>query len=522
MLIGDIITYNAQRHPPRPALVQGEQRITYSELERRANQLAHLLASLGLGLGSRVAVVEDTNINCVVWSLGVIKSGAVLTSLNNLYGPRELKKVLDDCDPRALIVGPDHRDKVAQIVDLLPGVEHYLCQGESAYGRDLGEALPPMPTDRLDLELAEDQELMILYTAGTTGEPKGAVYTHADFWQNLLLTIIDTPGQTYEESWVGPIPMYHIGGFGTLMRIFLMANTFHLKGKFDASDYLRTIAEEKISILYAYPTMINAMVHAPDARSHDLTSLKLVIYGGSPIPEKTLRLAQELFGCDFLQRYGATECCGAAILILSPQDHRDILAAAQENPRRLQAAGKPSLGARVKLLDPMGSEVTEPWEPGVLMAKLPAMMRGYWRDSQETAKVLIDGWLRLGDVAQRDEQGFYYLVDREKDMIVSGARNIYPREVEEALYGHPAVREACVIGVPDEYWGEAVKAVVVLKEAASVAEAELIEHCKAQMASYKKPRSVDFVASLPKNAGGKIMKKLIRKKYWAGQDRLIH
>lgn len=522
MLIGDIITYNSERYPQKLALVDGEHKITYRGLEERSNQLARVLASRGLGPGQRVAVIEDTNIDCIVCSLGVIKAGAVLINVNNLYGPRELMNILGDCDPSALIVGPDHREKVAQIKGQLPGVEYFFCLGECAFGLDLNREMAGMPVDRLSLEIPEEQAFMILYTAGTTGEPKGAVYTHAAFWQNLLLTVIDTYKQSYTERWIGPIPMYHIGGFGTLLRIFLMSNTFYLKNKFDPLDYLQTIAAEKITILYAYPTMINAMVHVPEGGRLDLSSLKLVVYGGSPISETTLRAAYELFNCDFLQRYGATECCGAAILILPPEDHREMLANPNVDRRRLLTAGKPSLGTKVKLLDLNDQVITQPWQPGALLAKLPAAMQGYWRDSQETAKVLVDGWLRLGDIAQFDEEGYFYLVDREKDMIVSGARNIYPREVEEVIYGHPAVKEACVIGVPDEYWGESVKAVVVLRESATLSEAELIDYCKSHLASYKKPKSVDFVPGLPKNAGGKIMKKVIRQKYWAGRDRLIH
>ncbi|MBU4563623.1 MAG: AMP-binding protein [Proteobacteria bacterium] len=522
MLIGDIITYNAERYPQKLALVEEGQKLTYRELEERSNQLSRVLASRGLGSGHRVAVIEDTNINCIVASLGIIKTGAVLISINNLYGPKEIMKVLADCEPSALIMGPDHQEKVAQIKDHLPGVKHYFCFGDCGYGLNLTEEMSGMSGDAMSLAVSENQTFMILYTAGTTGEPKGAIYTHAAFWQNLLLTIIDTHGQSYDERWIGPIPLYHIGGFGTLLRIFLMSNTFYLKKKFDPADYIKTIATEKITILYAYPTMINAMVHVPDGNRFDLSSLKLVIYAGSPISERTLRSAYELFKCGFLQRYGATECCGAAILVLSPEDHREILANSKADRRRLQAAGKPSLGTKVKLLGPNNEIITQPWEPGVLLAKLPATMEGYWCDDQETAKVLTNGWLRLGDVAQFDEEGFYYLVDREKDMIVSGARNIYPREVEEVIYSHPAVQEACVIGVPDEYWGEAVKAVVVLKEGGTLGEAELIDYCKSHLASYKKPKSVDFAEGLPKNAGGKILKKVLRRQYWAGRDRLIH
>lgn len=522
MLIGDIITYNSTQYPHKPALVDGDKQVTYRELEQQSNRLSRVLASLGVGPGQRVALIEDTNISCIECALGVIKAGAVLVNINNLYSPNELLKILKDCDPSVVIFGPNYGQVIEQLHDDLSNLGHLLCIGECDFAINLAAELSKASDDKLTLDIPEDQAFMILYTAGTTGEAKGAVYTHNAFWQNLLLTIIDTYKQTHDEKWIGPIPMYHIGGIGTIMRIFLMSNTFYMKNKFDPFDYLETIEREKITILYAYPTMINAMVNVPRRAQFDLSSLRLVVYGGSPIPEKILRDAYDLFKCDFLQRYGATECCGSAILILTPDDHRELLSGDKEDLRRLQSAGKPSLATQVKLVDPQGQTINQPWQAGVLLAKLPAAMEGYWCAPEETAKVLCDGWLRLGDIAQFDEQGFYYLVDREKDMIVSGARNIYPREVEEVLYAHPAVKEACVIGVPDDYWGEAVKAVVVLKEPGAASESQLIDFCKSQLASYKKPKSVDFVEVLPKNAGGKILKKVIRQKYWAGKDRLVN
>jgi acyl-CoA synthetase (AMP-forming)/AMP-acid ligase II len=207
---------------------------------------------------------------------------------------------------------------------------------------------------------------------------------------------------------------------------------------------------------------------------------------------------------------------------LSPEQHRQALLGTKSDKKKLKSAGKPCLGSRVKLLDEKNRTVKVPGKAGSLVAHLEAPMKGYWRAPDETAKILNDGWLRLGDIAKFDEDGFFYLIDREKDIIVSGARNIYPREVEEVLYSHPAIKEVSVIGVPDDYWGEAVKAVVVLKPGIKIPEEELINYCKQRLASYKKPKSVDFVDSLPKNHGGKILKKELRKKYWNNRDRYIN
>ena len=441
MLIGDILSMNAYRFPDKLALIADQGRLTYGQLEESANRIAHVLLNLGLRKGERIALIENTSITCIETACAVVKTGAILVSINNLLGPKELLKVLTDCEPSILIFGRDYEGLVRKIKGQLSNISHYISIGNCDWAVCLNQEAQSSPGVRPEVEIEENDPFMILYTAGTTGEPKGAVYTHKAFWENLLLTVIDTYKQTYDDSWIGPVPMYHIGGYGTLMRVFLMSNTFFMKAKFDPSDYLTTIEKENVTILYAYPTMINAMIHSPGAKDRNLSSLKLVVYGGSPIPESTLQRAHEIFKCDFLQRYGATECCGSAILILSPEEHRLALSGDRGRRRMLQSAGKPSLGVRVKLIGPDDNEITVPGETGALVAKLQAPMTEYWRSPSETAKVLQNGWLRLGDIAKFDEQGYYYLVDREKDMIVSGSRNIYPREVEEVLYSHPGVRE---------------------------------------------------------------------------------
>jgi len=522
MLIGDILSMSAYRFPDRVALIAQKTRLTYRELEENANRMARVLLDLGIKSGDRVGLIEKTCISGIEMALAVIKTGAIMVNINNLLGHEELIRVIKDCDPAVLIFGDEYEALIRGVREDAPGIRHYLSVETCEWTNSLRKEALTKPVERPDIHMNDCDAFMILYTAGTTGEPKGAVYTHRAFWENLLTTVIDTYKQTYNDIWIGPVPMYHIGGFGTLMRVFLMANTFVLKSKFDPMDYLLAIENEKVTILYAYPTMINAMIQTPGAEQRDLSSLRLVIYGGSPIPESTLETAYRLFQCDFLQRYGATECCGSAILILSPEMHRLALSGDDTGRKILQSAGKPCLGVRVKLVDRNNEEIIDSNKPGILLAQLEAPMKEYWRASEKTAEAFRDGWLCLEDIAKFDEDGFFYLVDRAKDMIVSGARNIYPREVEEVLYAHPAVREACVIGVPDDYWGEAVKAVVVLKPDIEATEQELIEYCRQRLASYKKPKSVDFVAALPKNAGGKIIKNEVKQKYWHGRDRRIH
>jgi long-chain acyl-CoA synthetase len=522
MLIGDILTMNADRFPHKTALLTREGAVTYKMLEATANRIAHVLLNLRIKKGERIAILEKTSVGCVETAFAIVKTGSIMVNINNLLVRTELANILQNCDPTILIFGQEYNELVRDIKGDFPSIKHFLCIGKSDWTLSLANEEISASDKRPDVPISEDDIFTIIYTGGTTGEPKGATYTHRAFWINLLTTIIDTYKQTYEDIWIGPVPMYHIGGYGTLLRVFLMGNSFILKEKFNPEDYLCTIEKEKVTILYAYPTMINAMINTQDARHYDLSTLRLVIYAGSPIPEKTLEKAYSIFQCDFLQRYGATECCGSAILVLSPEEHQLAMMGEKRYRKRLQSAGKPSLGTKVRLLDENGRIIDEPGKNGALIAYLDAPMKEYWRNPEETEKVLKDGWLRLGDIAKRDEEGFYYLVDREKDMIISGARNIYPREIEEVLYDHPAIKEACVIGIPDDYWGEAVKAVVVLKNGMIVTEEELIDYCKQRLANYKKPKSVDFIDALPKNPGGKILKRELLKKYWKDYDRYIY
>jgi acyl-CoA synthetase (AMP-forming)/AMP-acid ligase II len=235
------------------------------------------------------------------------------------------------------------------------------------------------------------------------------------------------------------------------------------------------------------------------------------------MPLSTLEKACEVFQCAFLQRYGATECCGSGISVLSPEDHRRSMAGGEKAKRRLASAGRPTLGTLVEIVDEQGVTLTQPGSRGEIVARLNAPMEGYWQRPEDTRETLQNGWLHTGDVGMKDENGYLYIVDRKKDMIISGARNIYPREIEEILHTHPAILEAAVIGVPDEYWGESVKAVVVLRGGMQTEEEEIIRFCKEHLASYKKPRFVEFVESLPKNPGGKIDKKELKRFYGRGQ-----
>ncbi|MGC8809378.1 MAG: long-chain-fatty-acid--CoA ligase [bacterium] len=519
MVIGEILSINAINFPQKTALIMDKERISYAQMNAESNYIANALIAQGAEEGKRVAVLEKTTPRAIQSIFGVAKSGATLVMINNLLRPRELEFILQDCTPTFLLVGEEFIDLILSIRERLPFIKKYLSLGA---GKEIvlpfalwtEKAAPYNPERKINPEAIFN----LLYTAGTTGVPKAAVYTHRAFYENLLRTIIDTPGQSYDDIWLGPVPLYHIGGFATVIRAFLMSNTLILKSSFDPLAFLQTIEKERVTILYAYPTMIHALVHHPDVGKYDYSSLRLVIYGESAMPLSTLEKAFQVFPCDFLQRYGATECCGSGITVLLPRDHRLARAGDEKACQRLTSAGRPTLGTLVKLVDEEGRELTEPGSIGEIVAKLNSPMEGYWQRPQETRETLRDGWLYTGDMGKKDEEGYLYIVDRKKDMIISGARNIYPREIENLLHAHPAILEAAVIGVPDPYWGESVKAIIALRPGQTLTAEEVIQFCKDNLASYKKPRFVQFVPSLPKNPGGKIDKKELKRIYGNYQE----
>lgn len=514
MVIGDILTINAVNFPNKTALIMEEERFSYAQMNAESNRIANALIEQGAEEGMRVAVLDKTTPRAIQSIFGVAKSGATLVMINNLLRPRELEFILQDCEPTFLLAGDDFIDTIRNLREKLPFIKKYLSLG-------IGDKriLPfPVWTEKAtlhnpDKKVNPEAIFNLLYTAGTTGIPKAAIYTHLAFYVNLLSTVIDTPGQSYEDIWLGPIPLYHIGGFATVIRAFLMANTLILKESFDPRAFLQTIEHERVTILYAYPTMIHALVYHPEADKYDYSSLRLIVYGGSAMPLATLEKALQVFNCDFIQRYGSTECCGSAISILSPRDHSQAKLGDEKAKRRLSSAGRPSLGTLVRIVNDQGQEIRVPGKIGEIAVRLTCPMEGYWRREQDTRETLREGWLFTGDLGMKDEEGYLYIVDRKKDMIISGARNIYPREIEDLLHTHPAILEAAIIGVPDPYWGESVKAIIVLRPGRKIAEEEVIQFCKENLASYKKPRFVQFVSSLPKNPGGKIDKKELRRLY---------
>jgi acyl-CoA synthetase (AMP-forming)/AMP-acid ligase II len=510
--IADVTRRHAAARGERTAIHFEGASTSYGELDRRANRVANALIAEGVRPKARVAILSKNHPAFFELWFGAAKAGVVLVPANFRLAPPEVAFVVDDAQAEMLFVGADFYPTVEKIETELKSVRHIVAIDGGhprwpAYGdwvRTASDQDPEVPIR------AEDCAIQ-MYTSGTTGHPKGAQLSHANLLA-LLPTLLNELGG-WQESDVSLVcmPLFHIGGSGwALVGLYAGAENVLTKD-FDPPAILRLIAEFGITKAFLVPAMILFLLQAPQAKQTDFSSLELIIYGASPAPLDLIRNAQNIFGCSLAQVYGLTESTGA-ITYLPPEDHENA-------GERLKSCGKPMAGVEIGIVDAEGRELP-PGEVGEVVCRTPQVMLGYWNLPEATSRAIRGGWLHTGDAGYLDRDGYLYIYDRVKDMIISGGENIYPAEVENALFGHPAVADVAVIGVPDEKWGEAVKAVIVRK--ADVSAEELIAFARARIAGYKLPRSIDFVEALPRNPSGKILKRELRKRYWAGHDRQVH
>jgi long-chain acyl-CoA synthetase len=403
----------------------------------------------------------------------------------------------------------------------LPRVKQYIALESSGVTRapsmlQHAELLATYSPEEPDVQVDEDDPCIIYYTSGTTGVPRGALCSHRQRIEDTrtkALQLNTKPGDRH----VLIMPLFHVGGSGNCWTFFYVGgcNIIAPERVFDPAATMRALQDEKATDIHIVPTHLAALLAQPDLKTYDFTSVKRIWYAASPMPTELLRRGIETFGPIFMQCYGQSES-GPDITFLSSEDH-DVLGRSAEEQRRLASCGRPCMGVHVRIVDGEDRDVP-PGVIGEIVAKSKKIMTGYWRKPEDTRSVLVDGWLHTGDMGYYDEKGYLYVADRKKDMIVSGGENIFPREIEEMLYQHPAVLEAAVIGIPDPYWVESVHALVTLRKGMDASATELIEFCKQRLARFKAPKSVEFVSALPKNSSGKIMKRELREKYWKVKD----
>ena len=512
MVVGDMPRRNANKFPAKMAVVSDDVALTFKAFNERINSLANRMTAKGLKKGDRIGVLVHNCHQFMEVYFAAAKTGGIFCPYNNHLKANELKDIINYSTPKFLFFDKDYSEIAAGLRPELTSVEYFVClqRPDQAFMEDYEKFLSHGGGDEPETIVTEDDVISIIFTAGTTGKAKGAMRTHRHLMSDAVASAIELRVE-YDEKVAITFPMYHVACEDNIVRHSFLPNTFYIRkeGGFNPEQTLEYIAREKITRCQMVPTMVHSLLQVPDVKKFDLSSLRLILYAGAPMPVELLKRALEVFPCGFAQLYGQTES-GPFTTVLKPEDH--ILDGSEEKVRRLASSGKAALNYEIRIVDEEDNDVPV-GEIGEIIGRSEAVMKGYWQMPEETAKKLKGGWLHTGDLGRMDEDGYVYIVERKNDMIISGGVNVYPREVEEVLYKHRAVSEASVIGIPDEHWGEVVKAVVVLKQGVTATDEELIKFCGEHLAGYKKPKSVDFWKELPKSPQGKILKKEIRLMY---------
>lgn len=520
MNLGRYITRAARRYPDQIAVSDANGQTTYKMFEERTNRLAQGLLSLGLHPGDRVAVQSWNRSEIVELEVACYKAGLVKVPVNARLARAEVLHVLNNAEPSAIVAGPEHAAELASIQAETPGLKHLICmgtppEGKISYETLLAESTPEFP----DIEVEPDDVAVLHYSSGTTGKLKAIMQTFG----NRLAVIRKALMRSHQDGFSNQTILVHVGPIThasgmLLMPILYVGGTNLILGRFDVEELLATIEREKATHVMMVPTMINMILSHPAGRKYDLSSLRGVLYGASPISVARIKEAVEFFGPILTQGYGMGESTSMTTC-LTVEDH--IEAIESGNDRRLTSCGRPIYDTIVRVVKEDAKDVA-PGEVGEIIIQGSDVMKGYYKEPELTAETLKNGWLYTRDMATVDEQGFIYLVDRKSDMVICGGFNVYPTEVEQVLYAHPDVYEACVFGVPDEEWGEAIMAVCVLKEGCCCCDQDIVEYCKANLAGYKKPKHVEIVKELPKNPNGKVVRRKVAEKYWAGKERRVN
>jgi long-chain acyl-CoA synthetase len=513
--VADVTRHHGATRPRQVALRFGDETITYRALDERANQVAQGLIAAGIAPQARLAVLAKNSPDFFELWFGAAKANAVLVPVNFRLAPPEARFVINDAKAELLFVGADFYPLVEKISPELETVREIIAlDGNHPLWPDYASWRARQKTSDPDLPILGRDCAIQMYTSGTTGHPKGAQLSH----DNLLTLLPGALNQwgNWHEGDVNLVcmPLFHIGGSGWGLVGLYRGIENVLTKDFDPAAILRVIEERRISKALFVPAMLLFLLQAPQCRDTDFSSLELIVYGASPAPIELLRNAVKTFGCGLAQVYGLTETTGA-ITYLPPEDHGD------EAVERMKSCGKAMAGVELKVVDAAGNALP-PGEVGEVVCRTPQVMLGYWNLPEASERSIRGGWFHTGDAGYLDKDGYLYIYDRVKDMIVSGGENIYPAEIESALFGHPAIADVAVIGVPDEQWGEAVKAIIVKKPGASLETGELIAYARERLAGYKVPKSVDFVEALPRNPSGKILKRELRKPYWQGRERQVN
>ena len=510
---GELILTALRRFPERIAFLQDDRRLTYRETADLLARWITLFTQRGLKPGQGIGILSPNRPEVWLGQSASIMAGGRYTALHPLGSLDDHRYACDEAELRYLLVDPAYAERAAQLLEASASVEAVFTFGASDVGEDLTQLVAHItPAPLTAGPHGPDDIAWLLYTGGTTGVPKAAMLPERAIAQ-MVQSVLSGWDLPREMRYLACAPISHAAGMLTTPTL-VRGGTVILHRAFDPGKWLATVAAERVTLSLLVPTMIYAILDHPTLGGTDLSSLQTVIYGASPMSPARMAEALDRIGPVFSQLYGQTECAGLATALWRDEHDRHDL-------HRLTSCGKPITGVRVTILDELGQPVPD-GQPGEICVQGPSIMLGYWKQPELTAAALSDGWLRTGDIAVRDADGYYYIVDRKKDMIVSGGFNIFPREIEDVLTAHPAVSNVAVIAVPDDKWGEAVKALVVTKPGATVSADEVIQLVRDKKGPVYAPKSVEFLAALPLTPVGKADKKALRARYWAGQARNVH
>lgn len=526
MLVSDFLRRAVQLYPERDAIIDESTRYTYAQFQERANRLANALTALGVQKGDRVALLAPNNHRFLECFYGVTAIGAVLVPLNYRLVPSDFIYIINHAGATAFIIDDELLPVAGQIRPELTAVRQFICW---SYSGD------PVPTGWQDYDallarssaapppdpgLGENDLATVNYTSGTTARPKGVMMTHRNLYANALNFIMHLDVSD-RDTILHTLPMFHANGWGSPFAVTAMGGRHVVLRKVDGRDIFRLIEQEGVTLACLAPAVLATILNYPDAARHTITTAPRLVVAGAPPPAAFIKQLQDGLGWAFIQVYGLTET--APFLTVSRlKPHQDGYAE-EERIRIQDRAGMEMIGVDLRVVDdedrplPMDDQTV-----GEVVARGNVIMAGYWRQPEETAKVIVDGWFHTGDLATWDRERTINIVDRKKDVIISGGENISSIEVEDALYQHPAVLECAVIGVPSERWGETPKALIVLRAGMTATEGEIIAHCRARMAHFKAPTSVDFIENLPRTATGKLQKFVLRDTFWAGREKRVN
>ncbi|MDA8194471.1 MAG: AMP-binding protein [Thermaerobacter sp.] len=516
MTAAELIQRGAEHHRDRTAVIFNSERRTFEQINQGANRLAHALFALGLSKGERVAILLNNSIESLLVDFALLKSGLVRVPINTRLAPLEMTRMLEETESRLLLAGPPFVDRVRNISPATPLMKAVI--GGAVDDPSPLIALDPIVAEMGDAEpgvsIDESDLATLQYTSGTTGVLKAAMHTQ-ETWAAIAINILTNIPIEPDDIMLHCAPLTHAAGTLVLPHWIRGALNAILPG-FHPQEFLQAVDRLQPTTLNLVPTMIAMLLAQPNLNKYSFESVRQIIYGAAPIPTETLRHGLSRWGQKFVQYYGQTES-PLLLTMLAAEEHDLSTPAGQQH---LLSSGRVLPTVQLKVVDDAGQPLPL-GEIGELAVKSRQNMVGYWRAPDLTrATMTDDGWIRTRDLGYLDSDGYVYLVDRKSDMIITGGFNVYPREVEEVLYQHPAILEAAVIGIPDPTWGEAIKAIVVLREGQTATPEEIADWCRQRLAGYKQPRSVDFAASLPKSPVDKVLRRVLRDPYWPETRRI--